>query len=858
MRKCRWLDMALVALCCALPATSWALGLGEIKVESALNERFDGRIDVSDAQNYGKSEIVVSMASRQDFERVGVERFFYLTYLEFEVEIGSDGSAHVNVTSTQAISEPYLNFIVEVMWPKGRLLKEYTVLLDPPAYTSAAAPAVAPPQQSVAVAKPAAADRGTRVRLASGPVPRPSRTDSAERVMTTRQDTLWKIANRTLPSDRVTVHQQMLALQRKNPRAFMRDNINLLKAGYVLEIPTEPEALATSHAMALADVAEQSAAWRENRRPRRNSPAQPEEAVSATPQPEANLASQIDATRERPENSADADDGSGRVRILANTVDEGIGTATGTGANVIQLIEEKETLSRQVDELNYQIDREKEIAANQVTVKDRQLDVKNQEIAQLQEQLRQQRETLDQLRSDQNQNQNSNSEASDLPWWMSPMVMFGAIGVLMLILVMALISARRSRAALAAAAASPSTLPVEPETVLDASPEVMSSITSTDDMEEQETENLSDDDEADTGLLDPTIDDDEDLDLDILEIEEGAPLEESAAEQSVGAGEPADMIGEAEIYIAYGRFGQAVNLLSGVLEKEPERHDVRLKLLEVFVESNDEEGFEANAQYLADNCNDVDILQAYHQLEEQLREAVIDLSSEDVEEFADPNTSEIEAEESMEEEFTLDDLEDIEPASTNAANNHFESTDGPAGEDSLDEFELEFEGDLEAALEESESSVSADLGGDLGLDFDPDRDVDEDLLSAGESFEPESDESITLERELMDLDDLVSELDEFSLEQDDTQGGGHGGGEVAGETEGDVSVDPTSAPDDEDNEFDFGPGADADINATKIDLAEAYIDMGDADGAREILNEVVEEGTPEQRAKAQEMLGGIA
>ena len=141
----------------------------------------------------------------------------------------------------------------------------------------------------------------------------------------------------------------------------------------------------------------------------------------------------------------------------------------------------------------------------------------------------------------------------------------------------------RVRAALAAAAASPSTLPVEPETVLDASPEVMSSITSTDDMEEQETENLSDDDEADTGLLDPTIDDDEDLDLDILGIEEDAPLEESAAEQSVGAGEPADMIGEAEIYIAYGRVGQAVNLLSGVLEKEPERHDVRLKLLEVFV-----------------------------------------------------------------------------------------------------------------------------------------------------------------------------------------------------------------------------------------------------------------------------------
>ena len=174
----------------------------------------------------------------------------------------------------------------------------------------------------------------------------------------------------------------------------------------------------------------------------------------------------------------------------------------------------------------------------------------------------------------------------------------------------------------------------------------------------------------------------------------------------------------------------------------------------------------------------------------------------------------------------------------------------PAGDDPEDEFELEFEGDIEAALDESESSVSADLGGDLGMDFDPATDVDEDLLAAGENLEPESDESITLERELMDLDDLVSELDEFSLEQDDAEGETLSGGEVA--------VDLSSASDDEDNEFDFGPGTDADINATKIDLAEAYIDMGDADGAREILNEVIEEGTPEQRAKAQEMLGGIA
>lgn len=567
-RKCLWPNIGLVVLCFAAPATTWPLGLDEIKAESALNERFDGRIDVSDARNYGKSEIVVSMASRQDFERV----------------------------------------------------------------------------------------------------------------MTKWQDTLWKIANRTLASDRVTVHQQMLAFQRKNPRAFMRDNINLLKAGYVLEIPTEPEALATPHAMALADVAEQSAAWRENRLPRRSSPAQHEEVVPATLQPEVGVASQVDATREQRENSADADDPIGRVRILANTVDKGIGTATGTGANVSQLMEEKETLSRKVDELGYQIGREKEIAANQVAAKDRQLDIKTQEIAQLKKQLRQQRETLEQLQANQNQNQNPNTEASEIPWWMSPMLMLGAVGVLILILAIALINARRSRAALSAAEASSSAVPIEPEPALQVVPEAMLSINSIDGMDEQEAENLSDGDEVDTGMVDPTIADHEDSDLDILGTEEETSIEETAAGQSAEASEAADIISEAEIHITYGRVGQAVSLLSGVLEKEPKRHDVRLKLLEVFVESNDEAGFEAHAHYLAENFNDFDILQAYHQLEEQLREGVID----------------------------------------------------PSGE------------------------------------------------------------------------------------------------------------------------------ADTDINAKKIDLAEAYIDMGDDDGAKEILNEVVEEGTPEQRAKAQEMLGGIA
>ena len=100
MRKCRWLSVALVAVCVGLPAQSWALGLGEIEIESALNERFTGSIELLDAAGFQTSEIMVTLASREDFERVGVERFFYLTNLNFEVDLGGS-TPQVRVTSKQ-------------------------------------------------------------------------------------------------------------------------------------------------------------------------------------------------------------------------------------------------------------------------------------------------------------------------------------------------------------------------------------------------------------------------------------------------------------------------------------------------------------------------------------------------------------------------------------------------------------------------------------------------------------------------------------------------------------------------------------------------------------------------------------
>ena len=112
-RRLLGLLLAMVAICGA-PFAS-ALGLGELEVDSALNEKFSGRIELLDAQGLQDSEIIISLASREDFERVGVERFFYLTNLEFSIDMGGSSGPVVVVSSKAPISEPYLNFIVEIL-----------------------------------------------------------------------------------------------------------------------------------------------------------------------------------------------------------------------------------------------------------------------------------------------------------------------------------------------------------------------------------------------------------------------------------------------------------------------------------------------------------------------------------------------------------------------------------------------------------------------------------------------------------------------------------------------------------------------------------------------------------------------
>ena len=128
---------ALSVFLLLVPAGAWALGLGDIEVKSTLNEPLQARIELSSLQEGDLDSMQVQLASARQFKRAGIQRPFQLSKLKFAAVEDGSGLGHINVTTRQPIVEPFLNFLIEVSWPRGRIVREYTLLLDPPVYGAA-------------------------------------------------------------------------------------------------------------------------------------------------------------------------------------------------------------------------------------------------------------------------------------------------------------------------------------------------------------------------------------------------------------------------------------------------------------------------------------------------------------------------------------------------------------------------------------------------------------------------------------------------------------------------------------------------------------------------------------------------
>ncbi|HFL6284526.1 TPA: FimV/HubP family polar landmark protein [Pseudomonas aeruginosa] len=260
MVRLRTLVRAIAAASVLTSGMAHGLGLGEITLKSALNQPLDAEIELLEVRDLGSGEVIPSLASPEEFSKAGVDRLYYLTDLKFTPVVKPNGKSVIRVTSSKPVQEPYLNFLVQVLWPNGRLLREYTVLLDPPLYSPQAAASA--PQAPVSAPRATGAPRAPQA-------PTPVRTTApagSDTYRTVSNDTLWEIAQRNR-TDRVSVPQAMLAFQELNPGAFVDGNINRLKSGQVLRIPTEQQMLERSPREALSQVQAQNQSWRGSRNP---------------------------------------------------------------------------------------------------------------------------------------------------------------------------------------------------------------------------------------------------------------------------------------------------------------------------------------------------------------------------------------------------------------------------------------------------------------------------------------------------------------------------------------------------------------------------------------------------------------
>lgn len=240
----------------ALPATVAALGLGEIRLKSPLNAPLDAEIELVNASPEELSSLKAQLASRETFARYGLEWPAFLGSVTLTRDKSATGSDVLRVRSAEAITEPFVTLLVDANWGRGRLVREYTLLLDPPTF----APSPTPPVPVAAAVTPSVA-AAPAARREPAPV-QPRADEAPESVAVRRGDTLSGLAARAVPDrSEVSLEQAMVGLYRSNPRAFGA-TMNDLRAGAVLRVPDIEEMTAISRDVALAEVARQGSEWR--------------------------------------------------------------------------------------------------------------------------------------------------------------------------------------------------------------------------------------------------------------------------------------------------------------------------------------------------------------------------------------------------------------------------------------------------------------------------------------------------------------------------------------------------------------------------------------------------------------------
>lgn len=895
---------------CILPGWVYALGLGDIELNSYLNEPLDAKAELLSATQADLDSLKVSLASRADFARAGVEYHSSLYLLQFDVEAASDGKHYIKIHSKENFREPFLNFLLELNWGKGRIIREYTLLIDPPTLVAAApviteaatTPVAQAAQAAPATAKPAApaGDRGLFPRIpieqeaarTTDAAPQSSARVTGEYAIQ-RNDTLWGIAQKVRPDRAVTVEQAMMGLFRENPQAFMGENINRLKAGYVLKVP-EAEAMSSiTTAQAKAEVRRHYEAWKALRGQGG--------AVAGTPQPELTAP----AAPTQPQ---------GRLEIMAprkeeteQLTDAGVGEDVSTDDGQAPAMAATDGQPHETTELRARVsDLEEEIRNME-----RMAAVRDQEMAALQRKLAELAgaqtapvpaeaatpaaavaEPKAAAEAAKPKAQKPVAAAKPAPaakpaaeekglldkvlaYVGDSPVTSGIVGgvALLVLLILALLVRQRRHAATGGEfnesilrERRPATPVVEESDEMAAGPAVA-------EVADEAEESVAQEGEGKVGSSY----------LSDFAVSSMGNLHQTSE---------ADPLTEADVFLAYGRFQPAEAMIREAIESQPQRTDLKLKLMEIFYAAKDQEAFEKEANALQaemsttpewDKIVDMgkDLCPASALFNAGVAAVAGDESGSAPAAQDSMNTLEFERTQPEAQPSAAEDDRLMEfDTSELAAATDFTETEAAhedegviteiaeARRDSLLDFDLgDFATDSDEAAGDAQDAVSGD---ELSLDFDL---GETDLSTTPERREEELPQTLVMStdssiEELADaaggLDsdtdrvaqELASELEQlagsFELEDaadTDTV--------VTGDEEAqDFSFD-TVEPGSFEEEAESGLLGGEDEVDTKLDLAKAYIDMGDPDGARSILDEVLEEGNDQQKGEARELMSQL-
>ena len=963
-----------------------ALGIGELTLQSALNQPLVAEINLLNVEDLDNTQIIVKLADPKDFQNAGVSRDFFLTNIRFNVELDGNGGGMIKLSTRDAVVEPYLNFLVETRWPSGRLLREFTVLLDLPVFSESQAKPVetassGPERQPAPIVSSGQPSTVARTQVAQP-------TAGADRFggdlspggeyRVRNDDTLWDIAVAARPSSRYSVQQTMLGIQRLNPDAFANGNINRLKAGFILRLPTEDEIADTSISRqdAVSEVASQNRAWRTGS--------------------DGSLASdgaQLDATDASIDDSGsfEAQD---RLSIAAagSSQSDNVGDGEGVGGSGSTALKnqlamnqemldksrlEKEELQSRLDDVEAKlatVQRLLELKSDQLTALQRAQGLidgneatPGQQLAGTQLPVDEDPVELDpglpgnptaaqnQIAIESKRQQLARQDGQEI----TPQDIDQALN-------------QPGRQQPESAATPPSPVPekglldrvlTNPMYLVGAGALILGALAVAAYIRRrrEEEEEYEFEEEQSNALADVSFDDNDFLDTNATAGTEGQTFEAEdsltqeddltavgdetasdddemttfAEQQSVVMQpETEDAISEADIYVAYGRYQQAVDLLRSAIGQEPERTDLQLKLLEVYVETRDKPSFQQQYMQLETlgDANAVAQVKEMLSTVDGVSDWLDDLpGSEGVTAFTDEDMDADLIEGDVDIELDLDDTGITDIAT--------EVADAPATDAQATDFDSI---DLELDLDDSIADVDANTElGEISLELDDSTELGEfnlELDNDNTSLADADDDATAVELDDMDLDDLDAdteialEADDFDLDLDHTDGTfdldladltensdlseleaefgeeqptavSSAMDELDLATElGLPEEDDDSVPDIDlsvvkdldleledlgegtaednqvtavadavveesfaqplverdtgnDSEFDFL--SDTDEVATKLDLARAYIDMGDNEGAKDILDEVLQEGSDEQKQEADSLIERI-